>query len=147
MPFSTIFHKEEQCKEHRCKVDRSNIVSLFKPDKGFLDKAIEQKLFPDSNYKICDCILSCSNGNITLVEILCGTLTTRELKEKTEQLKNCYCVVNHISLSDNITKIILQVDRLESSRKQPQLRKKLSNTRIGSKPLILAQTRILNGAC
>ena len=127
MPFSSIFKTNINCKEHDCKVNKKNIKIIYKPDDGFLDKNIERKIFPTGSYKVCDCIVICNDDSIHIVEILCGTLTYREFKEKTEQLKNCLKIVDHIGKKEQIKKIVLLHKRLEATRKNPTFRKKLLN--------------------
>jgi len=131
-----LFNTEKKCKEHNCNVNNKNINIIYKPDKGFLNKTIEKKLF-DNNYKICDCIIECDDGSIFIVEILCGKLTTRELKEKKEQLENCFKVIKHLKEESRVKKLFLLYDKLETPKKQPQLRKALLNQKIGNKPLLI----------
>jgi hypothetical protein len=130
MPFSSVFNKKERCKDGSCKIDKSNIRAVFKPDDGFKDTSIENQLFPTGSYKICDCIIVCKNDNIVVVEILCGTLTYKEFKEKSEQLENCCKVIDNQNLKNKIHKIILQYKKLENPKRNPSLRKKLLNHRI-----------------
>jgi len=131
-----IFGTEKKCKEHNCSVNNKNIKVIYKPDNGFLDKSIEKELFRN-DYKICDCIIECEDGNIFIVEILCGKLTIRELKEKKEQLKNCLKVVTYLGEEKIVKKLFLLYNKLESPKKQPQLRKALLNQKIGNKPLLI----------
>jgi len=147
MPFSSIFNTIDVCKENRCKIDRQNIKMIYKPDSGFLDTKLRQKLFPSNSYKICDCIVICKTGNIVIVEILCGKLTYREYKEKCEQLENCCKVVNHLGLKPKITKIVLIYQSRESDKKNPQFRKKLLNTEICSFHLHSSQKSTYNIGC
>jgi len=66
---------------------------------------------------------------------MCGLLTFREFKEKSQQLENCYKVVQHQKQKDKIKKIVLLYDRLESPKRNPQFRKKLLDPKVCSKPL------------
>jgi len=68
---------KKECKEHECKIDKKNIGIIYKPEKKF-------------NVKMCDCIIKCKKNNkFIIVEILCGTLTLKEFKNKLNQIKNC----------------------------------------------------------
>ena len=131
-----LFNRERKCKEHDCSVNNKNVHIIYKPDNGFLDKVVERELL-GTDYKICDCIIECDDGSIFVVEILCGKLTTRELKEKKEQLENCFKVIKYLGEEKKVKKLFLLYDKLESSRKQPQLRKALINQKIGNKPLLI----------
>ena len=146
MPFSSIFKTVEICKESSCRVNKKNIKKVFKPDNGFKDSQIEKKLFPN-DYKICDCIIICKDNSIVIVEILCGTLTYKEFKEKIEQLKNCYTVVKTMGLEDKIKQITLQYKKREKDKKNPQFAKKLLNPKIYNKHLHLMQNEMLNIDC
>jgi hypothetical protein len=137
VPLTKIFNKSKECKEHNCKIDKRDIKAIFKPDNGFLDKDLEKSLFPPS-YKICDCILVCQNSDIMIVEILCGTLTFSEFKDKSKQLENCCRVLKNQNLNQKIKKIILLHKSMESKNKNPQFRKKLINPKICSIPLELS---------
>ena len=132
----TIFATEKRCKEHDCSVNNKNIKIIYKPDNGFLDKSIEKKLFTN-DYKICDCIIECESGNIFIIEILCGKLTIRELKEKKEQLENCLKVVTYLGEEKKVKKLFLLYSKLESPKKQPLLRKALLSQKIKNKPLLI----------
>jgi len=147
MPFSSIFNKKEKCSDNDCKVNKKNIKTIFKPDDGFLDKGLEKSLFPSNSYKICDCIIICNDNSIVIVEILCGTLTYREYKEKYQQLENCYKVVSSQSLDIKIKKIVLQYKRLEKSKHNPQFRKKLLNPKICGSNLELLSNSTVNIDC
>ena len=143
MPFSSIFNKKEKCSDGDCKVNRENIKTIFKPDDGFLDNSLQNKLFPSNSYKICDCIIICNNDNIIIVEILCGKLTYSEYKEKSKQLENCYKVIASQNLEQKIQKIVIQYKRLENPKHNPQFRKKLINPKIcGTNLELLANSTI-----
>jgi len=147
MPFSSIFNVKDKCSDGVCKVNKKNIKKIFKPDDGFLNKVEENRLFPSGSYKICDCIIVCDNDNIVIVEILCGTLTYGEFKEKSEQLKNCHKVVKDRGLVANVKKIILHYKRLENSKHNPQFRKKLLNPKICGVKLELLRDATINIDC
>ena len=147
MPLSSIFHTAKGCKEHSCKINNKNIKTIFKPDNGFLDKNIEKLLFASNSYKICDCIAICKNDDLVIVEILCGKLTYREFKEKCEQLENCCKVITHQGLKTGIKKIVLLYQKLESNKKNPQLRKKLINPRICSIRLNISNDSTYDAGC
>ncbi len=115
--------------------ENKNIKTIYKPDNGFIDRALERALFPVASYKICDCIVVCQNDNIAIVEIMCGLLTYREFQEKSQQLENCCKVVQHQKQKDKIKKIVLLYDRLESPKRNPQFRKKLLDPKVCSKQL------------
>jgi len=132
-----LFNTERKCKEHDCSVNNKNVHIIYKPDNGFLDKAVERE-FLGTDYKICDCIIECNDGNLIIIEILCGNLTNRELKEKKEQLMNCCKVVKNLKEFDKIKKLILLYKKIDVMKKElPQFRKKLINQRICNKPLII----------
>jgi len=147
MPFSSIFNVKNKCSDNDCKVNKKNIKTIFKPDDGFLNKVLEAELFPSSSYKICDCIIVCNDDNIVIVEILCGTLTYKEYKEKCQQLENCYKVVSSEGLDVNIKKIVLQYKRLENPKHNPQFRKKLINPKIYGSNLELLSNSTINIDC
>ncbi|WP_457561905.1 hypothetical protein [Caminibacter pacificus] len=65
-----------ECKEHNCKIDKKNIITIYNPEKKY-------------NIKMCDCIIKCKNNKYIIIEILCGTLTLKEFKDKLGQIKNC----------------------------------------------------------
>ncbi len=142
----TIFSTETKCKEHNCTVSNKNIKKIYKPDNGFLDKSLERELFA-SDYKICDCIVVCNGDDIFIVEIMCGKLTTRELREKKEQLRNCCKVVEKLGINDNIKKLVLIYDKLESPKRQPSLKKALINQRICNKPLEFKNSKPITLCC
>lgn len=147
MPFSSIFNLKDKCCDGDCKVNKKNIKKIFKPDDGFLDKAVEKKLFPSASYKICDCIIVCDNDNIVIVEILCGKLTYSEFKKKSEQLENCHKVVSDMGLIKKVKKIILHYKRLENSKHSPLFRKKLLNPKIHDINLELLKDATINIDC
>ena len=132
----SLFEREKKCKEHDCSINNKNIKIIYKPDNGFINKTIEKKLF-GSDYKICDCIIECEDGNVFIVEIMCGKLTTRELREKKEQLENCFKVIDYLGEEKRVKKLFLLYAKLESPKKQPQLRKALLNQKIRNKSLII----------
>ena len=142
----TTFSTETKCKEHNCSVNNRNILKVYKPDNGFLDKALERKIF-GSDYKICDCIILCKSNDIFIVEILCGKLTNRELKEKKEQLTNCCKVLQELNKDSQIKKLILLYDKLESPKKQPQLRKALLNQKLCNRGLEFKSSKPLDLGC
>jgi len=146
MPFSLIFNQKDRCKDNSCSVNRNNIKAVFKPDEGFLDSNLKNRLFPPS-YKICDCIIICTNDNIIIVEILCGTLTFKEYKEKVEQLENCYKVIESQGLKNKIKQIVLQYKRLENPKRNPQFRKKLTNPRVRNIKLELLNSQTITLNC
>ncbi len=146
MPFSSIFNTKDKCSDGECKVNKKNIKTIFKPDDGFLDKALESSLFP-SSYKICDCIIICNNENIVIVEILCGTLTYKEFKDKSIQIENCYKVIKDLGLSDKVTQIRLQYKKLENPKHNPQFRKKLMNPKIFGVNLELSSNMTMSINC
>jgi len=146
MPFSSIFHQKDQCKDGDCKVNKKSIKKVFKPDDGFKDKKIKNALF-SGEYKICDCIIVCNDNNIVIVEILCGKLTYREYKEKCEQLENCHKVVEYSGLKDRVKKIILHYQRLENTKRNPQFRKKLINPKICGINLELLKEQTIDVKC
>jgi len=141
-----LFHISKECSEHSCRVNKKNVKQIYKPDSGFVNKQIEQELFK-SGYKICDCIIECQNDNIAIVEILCGKLTVREIKDKKQQLENCCKAVHYTNQQDKIKKIILFYDKLESSKKQPMIKKALINQRICNKALEFKNDKPLNVGC
>jgi len=147
MPFSTVFNVSSSCAEHNCKINKKNIKTIYKPDYGFINKSIETILFPTGKYKICDCIIVCDNNDLIIVEILCGKLTSTELKEKKEQLENCCKVTQHLSVFNKVKKIVLLYKKLESPRKQPMLKKALISSRVCSMPLITSTNKPFHVEC
>ena len=146
MPFSSIFYKKDKCRDGDCKVNKKNIKAIFKPDDGILDEKLKNELFPPS-YKICDCIIVCNNDDIVIVEILCGTLTYKEFKDKSIQLENCYKLINKLGLSDKVTQIRLQYKKLENPKHNPQFRKKLMNPKIFGFNLELSSNMTMSINC
>ena len=104
--------KKQTCKEHICKIDNKNIKIIYNPE-------------ITSQKKMCDCIIICNNEKIFLVEILCGKLTSKELKDKLQQLKNCSLLKNGIK--------VLLYKKLESPKKDPMLKKQITNSKISLK--------------
>jgi len=148
MPFTSIFHEKDQCKDRGgCKVNKKNIKKVFKPDSGFKDKAIEASLFPLGTPKLCDCIIICNDDNIIIVEILCGKLTYKKFKEKSLQLENCHKVVQEYKLEKKVKKIILHYQTLENTNQNPQFRKKLINPKICGKNLELLSDKTIDVKC
>ncbi len=147
MPFSTVFNVESNCSEHSCKINKKNIKVIYKPDNGFIKKSIEIALFPTGKYKICDCIIVCNNDDLIIVEILCGKLTSTELKEKKEQLENCCKVTKYLSVFEKVKKIVLLYDKLESPRKQPMLKKALISARVCTMPLTISTNKPFSVEC
>ncbi|MEA2029893.1 MAG: hypothetical protein U9N49_13105 [Campylobacterota bacterium] len=143
---SELFHTSKECKEHSCKVNRKNIKQIYKPDNGFLDKQIAQQLL-GSEYKICDCIIECQDESVAIVEILCGKLTPREMREKKQQLESCCKVLKYTQQHDKISKIVLFYDKLESSNRQPMMKKALINQRICNKTLEFKNDKPLAIGC
>jgi hypothetical protein len=141
-----LFRTSKECNEHSCRVNRKNIKQIYKPDSGFIDKQAEQELFK-SGYKMCDCIIQCQNDDVAIVEILCGKLTVREIKDKKIQLENCCKVIKHIEKFNDIKKVILFYDKLESTKKQPMMKKALINQRICNKALEFKNDKPLNIGC
>jgi len=142
-----IFEEVDKCSENSCKVNRKNIKKVFKPDAGFKNKSVKNKLFGNGSYKICDCVVLCDNDDLIIIEILCGTLTHSELKEKKEQLENCCKVLKHINKEDKIKKVFLLYKKLVSSNQQPLLRKALMNPKICGFPLSFSKTDPFNIEC
>ena len=151
MPLNEIFIKADECKEHTCKINRSNIKNIFKPEKGFLNKQLEQELL-GLNYKICDCIIECQNGKIVVVEILCGRLTYGEFKDKIIQLENCIKILKSIGLSSQIINVYLVYKSLDKQFslmiKSPPFKKKLLNLKKSQKiSLLEASYKAINIDC
>ena len=67
-------------------------------------------------------IIECKNGKVVIIEILCGTLTYKEYKDKCEQLKNCIKIVKHCDKFKTIKKVILLYSKRDS-KTNPNLRK------------------------
>ena len=78
---------------------------------------------------------------------MCGLLTFREFKEKSQQLENCCKVVQHQKQKDKIKKIVLLYDRLESPKRNPQFRKKLLDPKVCSKPLEVVSSSSFDIGC
>ena len=145
MPFSGIFNTKDRCIERECKVDRRNVKTIYKPDEGILDLDIKNTLFSGQiEPKMCDCIIECSNGNIVIVEILCGTLTDRELKDKSKQLENCYKVAKEKGI--RVNKIYLAYKRLDK-KTALLLKKRLVSQRVLDKALLHSDKLLVNIGC
>jgi len=145
MPFSGVFNSKDRCIEGECRVDRRNIKTIYKPDEGIKDISIKDSLFPDkSEPKMCDCIIVCNDDKIVILEILCGTLTKKELDDKTKQLENCYRVA--IQKSIDISNIYLAYKRLDK-KTATLLRKSLINKRVLNKPLLHTNKTLINIQC
>lgn len=91
----------ERCRENGCKIDRNGILSVFSPEDGGLQnyQILSEIGTSDGNYKACDCIILCENGDIFIIEILCGKLTESELKDKEKQIENCQKIIKLLSLN------------------------------------------------
>ena len=145
MPFSGVFNTKDRCVEKECKVDRKNIKTIYKPDEGIIDNNIKNTLFYGQiEPKMCDCIIECNSGKIVILEILCGTLTNRELNDKTKQLENCYRVA--IEKSIDISRIYLVYKRLDK-KTATLLKKSLINKKVLNKPLLSTNKILIDIQC
>jgi len=115
---------KESCKEHNCAINRRNIRAIYNPE-GNPKKNIVKK----SN-KACDCIIECDNGQIIIIEILCGRLTFREYKDKLKQLESCIDIVEQCKRAENIRKVILIYKKLDANRNSEFKKKIISNKKI-----------------
>ncbi len=90
----------EKCKEKDCNINRKYIIAIFSSENdGIKNGSIKRELITsDGNYKACDCIVVCTNGDIYIIEILCGILTRSELTDKVEQVENCITVLKILNL-------------------------------------------------
>ena len=129
----------EECKEYKCKINKQNIKTIYKPDKGI------KKNIPNITDKLCDCIIECEDGKIVIVEILCGTLTYKEYKDKLEQLKNCIKIVKHCYKFKTIKKVILLYSKRDS-KTNPNIGKKLQFTKLENHNVEFYQSKNFNGA-
>ena len=128
----------EECKEHNCKINKKNIKTIYKPDKGI------KKDISNITNKLCDCIIECNDGRIVIVEILCGTLTHKEYNDKLEQLKSCINIVKHCDSSKTIKRVILLYSKIDS-KKNPSFRKKLLSTKLENHNVDFHQSKNFNG--
>ena len=136
----------EECKEHNCKINKKNIKTIYKTDKGI------KKNIPNITNKLCDCIIECEDGKIVIVEILCGTLTYREYKDKLEQLKNCIKIVKFCKSSITKLEVIVLYKTLEYPKKsktridKQAFMKKLISNKIENCYVKFYQSKNFNGA-
>jgi len=108
-------NKSKDCKERECKVDKNNIKAIFSPEKdGLKNEKIKNELLNSGNYKACDCIILCENGNIYIIEILCGTLNKKELEDKLKQLNNCKILIKKLNLNNSLKKSYILFKRRDN---------------------------------
>ena len=128
----------KECKEHKCKIDKKNIKTIYKPDKGI------KKNIPNITDKLCDCIIECEDRKIVIVEILCGTLTNKEYKDKLKQLENCINIVKYCDNSKTIKKVILLYSKIDS-KTNPNIGKKLLSTKLENHNVEFYQSKNFSG--
>jgi len=113
-------YSSDKCKEKHCNINKKNIKAIYKPD------IKTKKDVPKIDNKACDCIIECSDGKISIVEILCGKLTYREYQDKLKQLESCIKIVKYCDKSKEIKKVVLLYDTIDS-RGNPSFKKRLSS--------------------
>ncbi|MDC0933349.1 hypothetical protein OAR97_05820 [Arcobacteraceae bacterium] len=128
---NTLFEEVKECKENKCVLDKKDIEYIYKPDYGLKDLAIHKQLFGTITPKLCDCIIK--KENLILLEIKCGKVTNRILKEIIEQLTNVAKILNTVNLS--FDKVIFIYDSLDNAK----LRQTIINKNIYGKRLLNIQ--------
>ena len=140
------FKQEAHCKEHDCQVNRKGVRRIYKPEEG-LKKEIDGIVIND---KRCDCIIECEDGQFVVVEILCGTLTYKEFKDKQSQLENCITMVEGIQKSaggevGEIKKVILLYGKVDD-KGNSQFKKRLNSPqKLKNRRLNLFQAKNFKG--
>ncbi len=107
----TLFYEVEECKENKCKIDKKDITFIFKPDNGLKNAVLQKELFGDAP-KLCDCIIK--KEKLILLEIKCGKVTFRILKEIKEQLGNVTKILNNQDIS--FDRIVFIYDSLDNAK-------------------------------
>jgi len=100
---SETFGIKDKCNDENCKMDKKNVKKIFSPEiylrEDVLDFLKKKQLKRgNENPNLCDCIVVCCNGKIFIVEILCGSLTSKEFSSKKEQIKACITAIKYIDL-------------------------------------------------
>ena len=126
--------EKEDCKEKSCKIDKKDVEKIYTFEElnkynrekyNRLKKVLNEE---NGNIKACDCIIFCKNGKILVVEILCGKLTSKELKDKIKQINNCVMLLNHLRISLNYKIIAIEkMDSLQKKALAPQFTNLLKN--------------------
>ena len=127
----TLFEEVKECKENKCIVNKKDIEYIYKPDNGLKDLRIQKELFGINTPKLCDCIIK--KENLILLEIKCGKVTNRILKEIIEQLTNVAMILNTVNLS--FDKVIFIYDSFDNTK----LRQTIINKKIDGKRLVNIQ--------
>jgi len=128
---NTLFEEVKECKENKCIVDKQNIEYIYKPDNGLKNSKIQKELFGTVIPKLCDCIVK--KEDLILLEIKCGKVTNRILKEIIEQLTNVAKILNTANISFN--KVVFIYDSFDNAK----LRQTIINTQIYGKRLLNIQ--------
>ncbi len=96
---SNLLEQKEDCKDNECKITDLENSIIFKTEKSAKAKNLLKRLKKSQKY--CDCIIFKRAGKqclIIIIEILCGTLTQKGLKNKTKQITVWKEVVEEIFL-------------------------------------------------
>ena len=129
-----LFVIVDNCKENKCKVNNQDIDCIFKPDNGLKDIGLQEKLFGTTIPKLCDCIIL-KKDIIVLLEIKCGLVTSRILKEIIVQLENVTKILKNQSI--NFSKVLFIYDRFDNNKLKQQINTKI----IGNKRIEYIQFR------
>ncbi len=125
----SLFETSNECKDNACKIDKRDVLNIYKPDLGLKDFQVKKSLFASLEPKLCDCIIVNSNKKILLMEIKCGTVTNRLLKEIIEQLTNVYKILE--SKKINIHKCVFICKKFSDT----MVKKRLLKEKIKAIPL------------
>jgi len=108
---SKNFGEKDECKSGDCRLNRKGVKAIFSPE-VYLSRGIlnvlknEQFKIDNENPNLCDCIVLCCNGEIYVVEILCGELTEKEVSSKRKQVEACITAVKYVGLEVNFGYVI-----------------------------------------
>jgi len=127
----TLFEEVKECKENKCVLNKQDIKYIYKPDNGLKDIKVQKELFGIVKPKLCDCIIK--KEDLILLEIKCGKVTNRILKEIVEQLTNVAKILNTVNISFN--KVVFVYDSFDNTK----LRQTIINTKIYGKRLLNVQ--------
>jgi len=122
---SNLLERKEDCKDNGCKITNLKNVVIFKTEESDKAKNLLKRYGYEKSPKYCDCIIFKGRGKrclIIIIEILCGTLTAKELRDKENQVITwkdilekifkktqnilgfiCYQKVNYKTFGDNKT--------------------------------------------
>ena len=84
---SNLLEQKKDCKDNGCKITDLKNVVIFKTEESDKAKNLLERYGKSPKY--CDCIIFKGTGKqclIIIIEILCGTLNAKELRDKENQV-------------------------------------------------------------